>query len=109
MKKCNYCGRTEICKGSYPEGCFLENEILLEEYSFKIRYRAVLKSMGWNNQKVADITGNSLNSIEFVTTKPNKDYPRWVKAFIVLHEEMIAKGRVTYDKPEVYKVKTDKK
>lgn len=26
--KCSYCGRTEICTGSYPEGCFLENEQL---------------------------------------------------------------------------------
>lgn len=30
MKKCNYCGRTEICKGSYPEGCFLENDLISE-------------------------------------------------------------------------------
>ena len=25
--KCSYCGKTEPCKGSYPEGCFLENEL----------------------------------------------------------------------------------
>ena len=25
---CNYCGKDEICEGSYPEGCFLENDIL---------------------------------------------------------------------------------
>lgn len=31
MKKCNYCGKTEICKGSYPEGCFLENDIIKNE------------------------------------------------------------------------------
>ena len=24
--KCDYCSKTEICKGSYPEGCFLENQ-----------------------------------------------------------------------------------
>lgn len=27
-EKCEYCGRTEVCKGSYPEGCFLENKLL---------------------------------------------------------------------------------
>ena len=26
--KCSYCGRIDVCKGSYPEGCFLENQIL---------------------------------------------------------------------------------
>lgn len=26
--KCVYCGRSEICGGSYPEGCFLENDLL---------------------------------------------------------------------------------
>ena len=24
---CNYCGRTEVCEGSYPEGCFLEHQL----------------------------------------------------------------------------------
>ena len=24
--KCPYCRRTEVCKGAYPEGCFLEQE-----------------------------------------------------------------------------------
>lgn len=24
---CNFCGKTETCKGAYPEGCFLENQI----------------------------------------------------------------------------------
>jgi len=23
---CNYCGKTEVCKGQYPEGCILEND-----------------------------------------------------------------------------------
>lgn len=25
--KCNFCGRTEVCPGAYPEGCFLEHQI----------------------------------------------------------------------------------
>lgn len=24
---CNYCERTEVCGGVYPEGCFLENQL----------------------------------------------------------------------------------
>lgn len=102
MKKCNYCGRTEICKGSYPEGCFLENEILAEEFSFKFRYRKMLKAMNWKNKDVAKITGNTLNSIEVVTTKADEDFPRWAKLSVVLYEKMLLKGRITYDEPEPY-------
>jgi len=28
VPKCGYCGRTEICEGAYPEGCFLQNDRL---------------------------------------------------------------------------------
>ena len=28
VPKCNYCGKKEVCKGEYPEGCFLENDRL---------------------------------------------------------------------------------
>lgn len=27
LLKCPYCDKTEVCKGSYPEGCFLENQL----------------------------------------------------------------------------------
>ena len=27
VMRCDYCGRTEICEGSYPEGCFLDNKL----------------------------------------------------------------------------------
>ena len=77
--------------------------------NYKQRYKAMKKAMQWTNQDIADITGNSLNSIEVVTTKPDVIFPRWAKLSIVLYEQMIARGRVTYDNPEVYKVKTDKK
>lgn len=35
--KCNYCGKTEVCKGQYPEGCFLQNDInkWTQEYTKK--------------------------------------------------------------------------
>lgn len=68
--------------------------------TYKERYRAMLKNMGWINQDVADRTGNSLNSIEVVTTKPDDSFPRWAKLAIHVHEEMIANGRIVYDKPK---------
>ena len=36
---CKYCGKTEICNGSYPEGCFLENEKL------SINHKALLREL----------------------------------------------------------------
>lgn len=27
LVKCPYCKKTNICKGSYPEGCFLDHEL----------------------------------------------------------------------------------
>jgi len=67
------------------------------------------KAMSWTNQDVANITGNLLNSIEVVTTKPDDSFPRWAKLSIVLCEQMLERGRITYDEPEVYKVNTEKK
>ncbi len=81
----------------------------IKKETWNKRYRSVLKSMEWINQDVADITGNSLNSVEVVTTKTDENFPRWAKAMIVLHEQMLLKGQITYDKPEVYRVETDKK
>jgi hypothetical protein len=83
----NKCENYPNCK---PCGNYLE------------RYKTMKKSMGWTNQDIADITGNSLNSIEVVTTKPDDSFPRWAKLSIVLYEQMIARGRVTYEEPEPY-------
>jgi len=74
--------------------------------NYKERYKAMKKAMQWTNQDIADITGNSLNSIEVVTTKPDDKFPRWAKLSIVLYEQMLERGRVTYDEPEEYKVNT---
>lgn len=35
IQRCNYCGRTQICKGSYPEGCFLENHLTQQAKALK--------------------------------------------------------------------------
>ena len=77
--------------------------------NWKERYKAMKKAMQWTNQDIADITGNTLNSIEVVTTKPDNSFPRWAKLSIVLYEQMLARGRITYDEPEVYKAVGGKK
>lgn len=77
--------------------------------NYKERYRAMKKAMGWINQDVANFMGSKLNSVEVSTSKPDIDFPRWGKLAVEVYEQMIARGRVTYDEPEVYKVETDKK
>jgi hypothetical protein len=36
--KCNYCKKTEVCQGSYPEGCFLEHQIAKIDYKLLNHY-----------------------------------------------------------------------
>ena len=43
--KCDYCEKTETCKGSHPEGCFLENQIINYEKNLAIQFgRWLLKN-----------------------------------------------------------------
>lgn len=35
-KACGFCGKTEICNGAYPEGCFLENELISVNYVIRL-------------------------------------------------------------------------
>jgi hypothetical protein len=42
------------------------------------------------NSDIAEITGNSADSIKSVT-QPNKEIPRWLKLAIVVYERMVAK------------------
>ena len=67
--------------------------------NWKQRYKAMKKAMYWTNQDIADITGNSLNSIEVVTSKLDDSFPRWAKLSIVLFEEMEKRATVIYPKP----------
>jgi hypothetical protein len=43
--------------------------------------------LGLTNSDIADITGNSADSIKSVT-QPNKKIPRWLKLAIVVYERM---------------------
>jgi len=77
--KCNYCGRTEICKGSYPEGCFLEHQIekidykkLLLEFMIRAHYLPPTDEeeeewyeKGLNAKKDPDILQKFINSVNY--------------------------------------------
>lgn len=54
------------------------------------RYKAMKKALGYTNKDIAEITGNSEDSVKTVT-QPNKEIPRWLKLAIVVFERMQAK------------------
>ena len=80
--KCNYCGRTEICKGSYPEGCFLENDLLNASWT-RERVQKCFDELGFEfpqndeqleafNEKFKDyphkLTGNEVDPIKIINS-----------------------------------------
>jgi len=52
------------------------------------RYKAMKSGLGLTNLDIADITGNSADSIKSVT-QPNKEIPRWLKLAIVVYERKL--------------------
>ena len=51
------------------------------------RFKVMKKELGLSNSDIAEITGNSADSIKSVT-QPNKEIPRWLKLAIVIHERL---------------------
>ncbi|GAF80146.1 unnamed protein product [marine sediment metagenome] len=54
------------------------------------RFKAMKSGLGLTNSDIADITGNSSDSVKSVT-QPNKEIPRWLKLAIVVYERMVVK------------------
>lgn len=52
--------------------------------TWKQRYDRMKKHYGWNDQAVADITGNTPKSINEVINRDS--FPRWLKLAIVVYE-----------------------
>jgi hypothetical protein len=55
--------------------------------SWHRRFKAMKKVLGYTNSDIAEITGNSSDSVKS-TTQPNKELPRWLKLSIVIYERM---------------------
>ena len=55
--------------------------------SWHDRFKAMKKGLGYTNSDIAEITGNSSDSVKS-TTQPNKELPRWLKLSIVIYERM---------------------
>lgn len=57
------------------------------------RYKKMKKELGLTNSDIAEITGNSADSVKSVT-QPNKEIPRWLKLAIVVHERWEKKREI---------------
>lgn len=51
------------------------------------RYKAMKKGLGLTNSSIAEITGNTSQSIDTVT-QPKGNFPRWAKLAIVVYERL---------------------
>ena len=51
------------------------------------RYKAMKKGMKLTNTDIAEITGNTSQSIDTVT-QPNGKFPRWAKLAVVIYERL---------------------
>ena len=51
------------------------------------RYKLMKKTLGFTNNDIAKIIGNTPDSVKS-TTRPSNDLPRWVKLAIVIFERM---------------------
>ena len=54
------------------------------------RYKSMKSGLGLTNSDIADIIGNSSDSVKSVT-QPNKEIPRWLKLAIVVYERLSIK------------------
>ena len=56
------------------------------------RYKAMKSGLGLTNSDIAEITGNTSDSIKSVT-QPNGSLPRWCRLAIVVYERMSEKSK----------------
>lgn len=53
--------------------------------NWNARYKAMKKGLKYTNSDIAEITGNTPESIA-TTTQPNSKFPRWAKLAVVIYE-----------------------
>ena len=57
--------------------------------NYPARYKAMLKGMKITNKNVAEITGNTHDSIRSVTRPNTKHFPRWAKLAVWVYESSL--------------------
>ena len=51
------------------------------------RYKAMKKGLGYTNSNIAEITGNTADSVKS-STQPNKEFPRNLKLAVIVYEKL---------------------
>jgi len=51
------------------------------------RYKVMKNAFKYKNRDIAEITGNTVDSVKS-TTQPNKEFPRWARLAIVIYEKL---------------------
>lgn len=67
------------------------------------RFKEMKEGLGYTNSDIAEITGNTSDSIKSAT-QPNKDLPRWLRLAIVIYETTKSKTETA----EMLKKKSEK-
>ena len=62
---------------------------MLKKINWHKRYKTMKSALKLTNADIADIIGNSADSVKSVT-QPNKEIPRWLKLAIVVYERLKA-------------------
>lgn len=53
------------------------------------RYKAMLKGLGINNKKVAEITGRTYGTVRSAVMPNTKNFPKWAKLAIWVYESSL--------------------
>lgn len=59
-----------------------------KQTNWHLRFKAMKKDMGYTNAHIAQITGNTTDSIKH-STQPKLELPRWARLAITVYETMI--------------------
>ena len=59
--------------------------------TWKERYQRMKEQLGYNDNDIASITGNTKRSIQTVVNSEKQEFPRWAKLAIVIFEEKLMK------------------
>ncbi|AKG94179.1 hypothetical protein AVT43_gp05 [Polaribacter phage P12002L] len=65
-----------------------------------IKYKILLKELGYTGKDMANMLGIKYSSYRSMTRKTNRTLPKWVKIFVIVHEILERKHRKQIDKYE---------
>ena len=61
--------------------------LLIKQMNWHNRYKTMKSALKLTNADIANIIGNTPDSVKS-TTQPNKELPRWLKLAIVVYEKL---------------------